>query len=350
MDTRGKPIGGKYSYDKYNRQPIRTNQITDVLKTIKTTIKKYEGIFYEASIKYCEKTFKNYYKDNYEPDNIYYYPITHADSKAHYKKFLKHKIKYFGLYQDAMIFSSGQNDLFASMTLFHSICSIQLNNGLLTPSYVQKLIIDYYHVHKNTLYPIEAFIRQLNWREYVRFIYLYEYENIIHKNYFNNNRHLTSDWYRGTTGIEPVDQAIKFAFRFGYLHHIIRLMVMCNFMNLCQIHPTDVYRWFMEFSLDSYDWVMIANVYSMGLYADGGLVTTKPYISSSNYILRMAHIDNSTSDWETIWKVLYYFFIYRNGSKIKGRGQLYLSHWSKQSNKKLIIKNAIRLIKKLSDK
>ena len=354
IDSHGKPVGGKYSFDKYNRQPIRSDRIENTIKAVKSTIKKYHGKFYESAIKYCERTFKNYYPENYEPNNIFYYPITHSDSKAHYKQFLKHKIQYFGLYQDAMIFSSTEADLFASMTLFHSVCSIQLNNGLLVPSDIERLILDYYHTHKkkkDILHPIEGFIRQLNWREYVRFIYLYSYDDIIRKNYFRNRRHLTLDWYKGTTGIEPVDQAIRFAFRFGYLHHIIRLMVVCNFMNLCQIHPTDVYKWFMEFSLDSYDWVMLANVYSMGMYADGGLATTKPYISSSNYILRMGHIrEGGSGNWETAWKILYYFFIYRNGSKLKGRGQMYLSHWSKQSNKKLIIENAVQLIKSLTKK
>lgn len=124
---------------------------------------------------------------------------------------------------------------------------------------------------------------------------------------------------------------------------------MCNFMNLCQIHPDDAYKWFMEFSLDSYDWVMTNNVYSMGMYADGGLTTTKPYVSSSNYVQKMAS-GNIFHDkfWATSWTVLYHYFIYRNYDKFKGRGKLYQSHWNKQTKKKDIIRNAEQLIKKIT--
>jgi deoxyribodipyrimidine photolyase-related protein len=143
------------------------------------------------------------------------------------------------------------------------------------------------------------------------------------KNYLGNDRHLDMTWYTGTTGILPIDITVKQAFKYGYLHHINRLMIMCNFMNLCQIKPDDAYKWFMEFSLDSYDWVMILNVYSMGMYADGGLTTTKPYISSSNYIMKMSNFTNTNSNWREIWDALYYNFIKNNYKKLKGRASIF---------------------------
>jgi deoxyribodipyrimidine photolyase-like uncharacterized protein len=103
---------------------------------------------------------------------------------------------------------------------------------------------------------------------------------------------LNQSWYSATTGIKPVDDAVRMALDDGYIHHILRLMVVGNFMNLVGIHPDDVYKWFMEFSLDSYDWVMVGNVYSMALWADGGLTMRKPYISGDGYIMKMGNFSS----------------------------------------------------------
>lgn len=350
MNKDGKPVGGKYSYDKYNRKPFPKNGIDTLLKKIKPTVKIYHHTFYADAIAYCEARFPNHYPENYHPENIYFYPITHLDSKNHLKNFIKYKLKLFGDYQDAIYYRETDDDIlnYQTGTLYHSIISMQQNIGLLIPSYVQKTIINYFKKSgdKKILPDVEGFIRQLNWREYSRLLYRYAYDDIVNSNYFGNNKHLTKEWYTGETGIEPLDLSIKYAMRYGYLHHIIRLMIMSNFMNLCMINPHDVYKWFMEFSLDSYDWVMVNNVYSMGLYADGGLTMTKPYISSSNYIRRMSNAKKDTH-WEIVWDVLYYYFIYRNYKKLKGRAKIYLPQWDNQTNqrKELIIKNAKMFIK-----
>jgi len=336
LDSKDKPIGGKYSYDKYNRQQLPS-------KTTTTASKKYNNKFYDEAILYCEATFTNYYPDNYNPENVKYYPITHKDSKAHYQRFLKQKLQHFGDYEDAIRFSLK----FSDMTLFHSVISMQLNIGLITPRYVLDQILEYYKKSRqDILHSVEGFVRQLNWREYCRLLYRYAYDKMVGKNYFNNRNHLTKAWYNGTLGVGPVDVCIKFAFQFGYLHHILRLMVICNFMNLCNIHPDDVYRWFMEFSLDSYDWVMIFNIYSMGMFADNILATTKPYISSSKYVLRMSDAKKD-GYWDMLWDILYHYFIYRNYDKFVGRGKIYLSHWNKQRNKADIIDTAKKLLIKM---
>lgn len=344
MDDDGKPIGGKYSYDKYNREKIPNQGFKSFLSQNKIKIpeKKYSNKFYDEAIKYCENRFDNYYSENYEPDNIYYYPITHKDSKNHFNDFLRYKLPYFGKYEDAIDASCDP--------MFHSVISPLQNIGLLTPLWVQERILNYYDSSSDRdslLTSVEGFIRQLNWREYSRLLYKFAYDDIKGKNYLNNHRHLNENWYNGTTGLEPVDTVIKYAFRNGYLHHILRLMIMCNILNLCQIDPNDAYNWFMEFSLDSYDWVMTNNVYSMGMYADGGLTTTKPYVSSSNYLLRMSNF-RKDGVWDIDWKVLYYNFINRNYNKLKGRGKVYLAQWEKQKNKNVLIKNANKLIQNLT--
>ena len=105
------------------------------------------------------------------------------------------------------------------------------------------------------------------------------------------------------------------AFDDGYIHHISRLMIVGNFMNLCGIKPVEAYKWFMEFSVDSYDWVMIGNVYSMALWCDGGLSMRKPYISGDGYIMKMGNFERG--EWNDIWNAVFYHFIMKNSEKLK---------------------------------
>ncbi|AVL95075.1 deoxyribodipyrimidine photolyase-related protein [Moumouvirus australiensis] len=337
-----KPLGGKYSYDKFNRNSVPGKNLKNFIldNDIVSSFKPYDSELYEEAINYCEKTFENYYPNNYDPNNIYLYPITHVDSKKNFQNFLENKLRYFGEYQDAIDFNQ--------VYMFHSVISSQQNIGLLIPQWViDNTINNFNNSNDDILYDTEAYIRQLIWREYSRLLYTYVDEQ-MRGNYFDNDRKITLQWYDGETGIIPVDTAIKTAFKYGYIHHIIRLMIMCNFMNLCRIHPDDIYKWFMEFSLDSYDWVMSNNVYSMGLYADGGLTTSKPYISSSSYVLKMS---NAKKDgyWNVMWNVLYYNFIAENYDKLHGRGKIYQSHWDRQRNKEEIKKNAKKFINSVTE-
>ena len=129
-------------------------------------------------------------------------------------------------------------------------------------------------------------------------------------NYFNHKRKLTEDWYNGTTGIDPIDDAIKDVVKYGYTHHIIRLMHLSNVMTLSMLHPKEIYKWFMEMFVDSSDWVMSPNVYGMGTFSDGGIFSTKPYICGSNYIIKMSNYKKG--EWSDIVDGLYWNFIHNN--------------------------------------
>ncbi len=234
-----------------------------------------------------------------------------------------------------------------------------LNIGLITPQEVVNIITDYYNSHKTQIgiANYEGFIRQIiGWREYQRYIYRYAGDKMRSSNHFNNSGILSQQWYNGTTGIKPVDDAIIMAMNDGYIHHILRLMVVGNMMNLVGIHPDQVYKWFMEFSLDSYDWVMVGNVYSMALWADGGLTMRKPYISGSGYIMKMGNFDNKskeTKEWQTKWDDLFHHFIDRNGEKLlKTYYAGLVKAWGKQpqNTKHDILKNAGDIIKSLTTK
>jgi deoxyribodipyrimidine photolyase-related protein len=282
------------------------------------------------AIKYIEK----YWSDNLQPLYIkeekkslspesILFPITHTTAEKWLISFCKNRLSSFGKYEDAI-------DAIPRNILFHSAITPMLNIGLLTPEQVVETVTEYYKKHNNVgIANYEGFIRQIiGWREYQRYIYKYAGEKMRGSNYFNNNGKLSNVWYNATTNIKPVDDAIRMAINDGYIHHILRLMVMGNIMNLIGIHPDEVYKWFMEFSLDSYDWVMVGNVYSMALWADGGLTMRKPYISSSAYILKMGNFDktnlktkklsinnpetNDNLPWTTKWDILFHYFINRN--------------------------------------
>ena len=282
------------SKDKENRKKIPTDL---KIPELPTNLNKDDQKYIDEAIKYVEKNFKN----NYGVVDEFLYPISHNVAKKWLHAFIKQKFKEFGPYQDAIV----ENENF----LFHSILSTSINIGLLNPSEILEIIGK--SKSKIPINSYEAYVRQLFWREYQRYTYIYA---DFSGNYFNNRKKLGKEWYRGETGILPVDNAIVRAFYYGYLHHIERLMVVGNFMNLSGISPKEGYKWFMEFSCDSYDWVMHQNVLDMVFFVSGGKTMRKPYVSSSNYVLKMSNYKKG--EWSEEWDDLYWKFMKRNKQKL----------------------------------
>jgi deoxyribodipyrimidine photolyase-related protein len=309
------------SYDEMNRNKIPKN--FDIPKPV---ISKNDNNskYVKEGKEYVDKHFKNNYGDIDE----FFYPVTHKTAKKWLKHFLKNRLSNFGNYQDAII----KDESF----LFHSLLSSLINIGLLTPQQVVDETIKYYEKNKKEVQinNFEGFIRQvIGWREYERMLYQLYYDDLVNSNYFGNNNKLTKKWYTGDLGIEPIDNTIKRAFKTGYLHHIERLMVMLNFMVLARIRPIDIYTWFMEFACDSYDWVMIGNVYGMGYFNTNTM--RKPYLSTSNYIRNMSNYEND-GHWNETWDAMFYKFLTDNKSKLKGGAAFYLrnlAHFEKKSAK-----------------
>ena len=190
--------------------------------------------------------------------------------------------------------------------LNHSIISPLLNSGLITPSEIVKKTLKF--KDRYPLNSLEGFLRQIiGWREFIRGVYLVKGTQERTTNFFKFKRKIPVSFYNATTGILPVDITIKKVQKTAYNHHIERLMVLGNFMMLCEFDPDEIYRWFMEHYIDAYDWVMVPNVYGMSQFADGGLMSTKPYISSSNYLKKMS--DFPKGDWQQTWDALYWRFI-----------------------------------------
>lgn len=287
-------LKGIKSQDKLNRQKLPKNIDIPPLPNLSTNDKKC----ITSAIKYVEKHFAN----NYGSTDNFHYPITHASAKKWLKVFLTKKFENFGPYQDAII----QGESF----LFHSILSSSINTGLLNPTDIITEVLKF--KNKVSLPSLEGYIRQLFWREYQRYTYIhYEFKG---KNYFGNSKKLSKKWYDGTLGMKPVDDCIKKGFHTAYLHHIERLMVVGNFMNLYGLHPMEGLKWFMEFSIDSYEWVMYQNVLDMVFFVSGGATMRKPYASSSNYVLKMS--DYKPGEWSEKWNEYYQKFMKKNKDKL----------------------------------
>ena len=170
------------------------------------------------------------------------------------------------------------------------------------------MTLDFIEESNIPLNSTEGFLRQIiGWREFTRGIYESNGSFQRTRNFWNFEKKIPSSFYDGSTGIKPVDDTIKNIINYAYCHHIERLMVIGNIMCLLRYDPDEVYRWFMELFIDAYDWVMVPNIYGMSLHSDGGLMTTKPYISGSNYILKMSNYKKDS--WCEIWDALYWDFI-----------------------------------------
>ncbi len=287
----GTPSGGKWSFDAENRAKLPKGYHPPPVPT--TPSNGYVG----EAVRYVEKHFPG------NPGTLddFRWPVTRADAAAWLEEFLAHRFADFGEYEDAI---STQHAF-----LSHSAISPALNIGLLDPAeVVQRALSFAARGGKVPMNSLEGFIRQLvGWREFMAGIYHHRGVQIRHSNFWRHERPLPEAFYTATTGIPPVDRVIRQVLREGWCHHIERLMVIGNFMLLCRIRPNDVYRWFMELFVDANDWVMVPNVHGMSQFADGGTFTTKPYISGSNYILKMS--DEPKGAWCAIWDGLFWSFI-----------------------------------------
>ena len=287
------PLHGKWSFDEDNRKKLPKgitipyqpqHQWTDHTKEVITVINKYFG------------------KHPGSTDN-FLWATTREQVLLQLQSFLKDRFQEFGPYEDAI----DKEQVF----VFHSVLSPYINMGLITPQEVVDEVLEFASAHDVHYPSVEGFIRQvIGWREFMRGIY-HEFDNQLQSNHFGHRRKMKDCWYQGTTGVPPLDDSIKKAEKYGYTHHIERLMILGNIMLLCELHPDEVYKWFMEMYVDSADWVMAPNVYGMSQFSDGGIFATKPYIGGSNYILKMSNYSKS-GEWPDMVNGLYWRFIYVN--------------------------------------
>lgn len=287
-----KPEGGKWSFDSENRKKYPSDKKVPELK-----FPKSDSHFAEAK-KYVEKHFD---KNPGSLNEEYIYPHDFKSSRQWLDMFLNERFKEFGHFEDAIL----KEEIF----LHHSVLTPMLNTGLITVDEVIRRSLEVAESKEIPINSLEGFIRQLiGWREFIRGIYEVKGGYQRTKNFWGFNRKIPASFYNGSTGIDPIDDTIRKVLKTAYCHHIERLMILGNFMLLCEFDPDEVYRWFMELFIDAYDWVMVPNVYGMSQFADGGLMSTKPYISGSNYIRKMS--DYKKGDWQEVWDSLFWRFMH----------------------------------------
>ena len=290
LDADGGPAGGRWSFDTENRQRLPKGHRAPELPRFATTPELEEAKQYVA---------------RRSPEALgstlaFRWPVTREQAQGELDCFLNERLALFGHYEDAI--SSTQT------FLYHSVLTAPLNIGLITPKEVVERTLDYAAENKVPLNSLEGFIRQvIGWREFMHGIYRFKGVKVRTGNFWKHEAALPASFYDGTTGLPPVDVVIKRLHLHAWCHHIERLMVMGNIFLLLRIEPHAVYRWFMEFFIDAYDWVMVPNVYGMSQFADGGTFTTKPYFSGSNYLLKMS--DFPKGMWCAQWDERFWSFI-----------------------------------------
>lgn len=307
MDDGG-PVGGHWSFDQDNRKKLPkkqavpqtawatpTRHVADVRAVIAKHFADHPGTLPEGG--------------------AFWLPTTRGQALQWLQAFLNERFALFGPYEDAL---SGRDPV-----LFHSVLSPMMNLGLLTPDEIVKRAVEHARECGTAMNSLEGFVRQvIGWREFVRGVYHRHDQEQSSRNFFGHERTLKPCWYDGTTGLPPLDDAITKARDLGWQHHIERLMVMGNLMTLAQIHPHDAHRWFMEMFVDSSDWVMGPNVYGMGLFSDGGMFATKPYICGSNYLIKMSDHYKKGEPWCDVVDGLYWGFVDRNRGFFEGNHRL----------------------------
>jgi deoxyribodipyrimidine photolyase-related protein len=304
IESDGSPVGNRWSFDADNRKKLPKGIVVPC----------EPGTTAGAEVELARQELEQEGLPLIGHWDVFTYPISHDDADRWLQSFLEQRFREFGAYEDAI---STRHRV-----MWHSVLTPMLNIGLLTPQQVLDRTLQRAEEGDVPLNSLEGFIRQIiGWREFMAAMYKRHGVVMRNGNFWNfDDRPIPQAFYRGTTGLPPIDDAIHHALDTGYCHHIERLMLLGNVMLLCGFHPTRVYRWFMELFVDAYDWVMVPNVYGMSQFADGGIFTTKPYLSGSNYVRKMS--DYRKGDWCEVWDGLFWSFIKRHETFFRSQYRL----------------------------
>ena len=304
-----KPLHGKWNFDEFNRQklPKAHKPITPLLFNNDTSAIETEIL--KANIKTIGTV----------ESKQFLWPITRNQSLELLDFFVEFCLPLFGTFQDAMAPKE--------WSIYHSRLSFSMNIKLLSPQEVVNKAIEKYKENPEAIefHQLEGFVRQIiGWREYMRGIYWLKMPEYATLNYFEHTEKLPQWFWTGKTKMNCLKDAINQSLEFAYAHHIQRLMVTGNFALLAGIHPDEVDAWYLGIYIDAIEWVEITNTRGMSQFADGGIVGTKPYVSSASYINKMSsyctgcHYDKNkkTGDKACPFNSLYWNFYDKHESKL----------------------------------
>ena len=292
IESDGKPTGGKWTFDRENRKKYPAKKTPPSIQ-----FPEVDSYYEEAKV-YVASNFEDHL-GSLTPYSLY--PTSFEGTKMWLNAFFEQRFMEFGVYEDAIV---AENSI-----LNHSVLTPMLNVGLISPKEIIEQCLLYAKDNEVPINSVEGFVRQIiGWREFIRGIYECRGSEERTTNFWKFKKKIPASFYDGTTGIPPIDQTIKKVLKTGYCNHIERLMILGNFMMLCEFDPDEVYQWFMELFIDAYDWVMVTNIYGMSQFADGGLMATKPYISGSNYLMKMSNYKKG--EWQAVWDGLFWRFMH----------------------------------------
>ncbi|RMF54372.1 MAG: cryptochrome/photolyase family protein [Calditrichaeota bacterium] len=309
------PVGGRWNYDVQNRQPLPKNivpppipQFQHDVELILSMVRKFKL----PTIGKCK-------------EGAVWWPINRAQALKMLDDFLKNRLAYFGIYQDAI---SAQYPF-----LFHSLLSFPLNTKMISASEVVEAALTFWKENPQqiSLAQIEGFVRQIiGWREFMRGVYWYQMPDYEQNNFLGHRLPLPAFYWTGKTRMYCMHKAISQSLEMGYAHHIQRLMITGNFALLAGIDPMEVDEWYLGIYLDAIQWVELPNTRGMSQFADGGLVATKPYVSSANYINKMSdycqHCEYDPKQRigarACPFNVLYWDFYHRHRSRLENHPRI----------------------------
>lgn len=325
----GKPAGGHWNYDKSNRKALPKKKSLPKPRCYHRDVSELLEMLDGQGVEYFGRV------DATQLD----WPLTRDEALSELKDFLKHRLAHFGDFQDAMT----ARDEPGTPWLFHSRLSAALNMKLIDPLEVVQAVETYWRKHQDDIdiSQVEGFIRQIiGWREYMRGMYWWKMPAFSETNHFDHRRALPDSFWTGKTDLACVSHCLNDSLDDAYAHHIQRLMVIGNFALLIGADPAEVDAWYLGVYADAIEWVQLPNTRGMSQYADGGVVATKPYISSGNYINKMSdycegcryEVKQKTGPKACPFNYLYWQFIDRHLDKLENnhRMGLIVSQWKKR--------------------
>lgn len=272
LDEKQKPVGGQWNYDKENRK--KWNGKPPILEDARP--------HHDHSALWAEISQQQIKTMGQPSADAFRWPVDRTESLAVLEHFIAHNLVNFGAYQDAMHSES--------FRLFHSLISFSLNVNMISPAEVIAKAEQAYVEKSYPLAAVEGFIRQiLGWREFVRGFYWAHMPDLQQSNFFEHEKPLPSWFWDGNTNMNCLKQSINQSLEHAYAHHIQRLMVIGNFALLMGLNTDAIHQWYLGIYIDAFEWVEMPNTLSMSQYADGGLLATKPYVSSASYINKMSN-------------------------------------------------------------
>lgn len=323
--NKDEPEGGEWNYDGENRESLPRDY--DVPGTT-----SFEP---DAITREVLELVKEEFPGHFGSAEGFRYAVTRGQALQLLDEFIEERLTDFGPYEDAM--------KIGEPVLFHSAMSLYLNNGLLLPVEVCERTISAYKQGMAPLNSVEGLIRQvIGWREFVRIYYEARMPDVRSTNFMDFHEKLPELYWTGETKMKCMEQCLKPVLDEGYSHHIQRLMVLSNFSNLTHTDPRELNDWFRFAYVDAYEWVVLPNVLGMSTFADGGVLASKPYVSSGNYINKMSDyckdchysISKKTGEGACPFNYLYWNFVseQREAFEESGRNSFMVNMYEKKSD------------------